>query len=259
MLQGGGLDPRSTPADVIRLYARFHDGGRDPDELIETVGLGDVAGTRIRRLSGGERQRLALALALVGEPEVLMLDEPTAGMDPEARRATRALLAGLRAEGRAMLLTTHDLGDVERLADRVAVLDGGRIVASGTPAALAAGAVPRLRFRLGRGLDDGELRALGRVLGESARPVGVAPGSPAGPASSASTPGWPAPTLVAEPGEAPGAYRVDGLPPDPALIAALAAWCAGAGLQIVELRAAAATLEERYLELTGDRDVEDVI
>jgi ABC-2 type transport system ATP-binding protein len=246
MLQGGGLDPRSTPVDVVRLYARFHDGGRDPDELLDAVGLREVAGTRIRRLSGGERQRLALALALVGEPEVLMLDEPTAGMDPEARRGARTLLAGLRAEGRAILLTTHDLGDVERLADRVAILDGGRIVASGTPAELAAGAVPRLRFRLVRGLDDGELSALGQALADTARPAAAAPSGPA-------------PALVAEPGEAPGAYRVDGPPPDPALVATLAAWCAGAGLQIVELRAAAATLEERYLELTGDRDVEDVI
>jgi ABC-2 type transport system ATP-binding protein len=175
-----------------------------------------------------------------------MLDEPTAGMDPEARRGTRALLAGLRAEGRAILLTTHDLGDVERLADRVAILDGGRIVASGTPAELAAGAVPRLRFRLVRGLDDGELAALGQALADTARPA-------------AAVPGGPALGLVAEPGEAPGAYRVDGPPPDPALVATLAAWCAGAGLQIVELRAAAATLEERYLELTGDRDVEDVV
>ena len=105
-----------------------------------------------------------------------MLDEPTAGMDPEARRATRALLAGLRAEGRAILLTTHDLGDVERLADRVAILDAGRIVASGTPAELAAGAVPRLRFRLVRGLDDGELSALGRALADTARPAAAAPG-----------------------------------------------------------------------------------
>ncbi|HEX4898252.1 MAG TPA: hypothetical protein VFV53_07840, partial [Candidatus Limnocylindrales bacterium] len=129
-------------------------------------------------------------------------------------------------------------------------LDAGRIVASGTPAELAAGAVPRLRFRLARGLDDGELSALGGALAGTAR---AAPDAPA------DAPGGPAPTLVAEPGEAPGAYRLDGPPPDPALVATLAAWCAGAGVQIVELRAAAATLEERYLELTGDRDVEDVI
>jgi ABC-2 type transport system ATP-binding protein len=240
MLQGGGLDPRSTPADAVRLYARFHDGGRDPDELLESVGLRDVAGTRVRRLSGGERQRLALALALVGEPEVLMLDEPTAGMDPDARRSTRALIAGLRAGGRAILLTTHDLGDVERLADRVAILDGGRIVAEGTPGDLAAGAEPRLRVRLARDLGASEAEGLRRA---------VAPAAPDDPGGAAVTP---------EPGEGRGAYRVDAPPPSPALVAALATWCAEAGIQVLELRAASATLEERYLELTGDRDVEDV-
>lgn len=233
MLQGGGLDPRSTPRDVLWLYARFHEGARDPAELLETVGLTGVARTRVRRLSGGERQRLALALALVGEPEVLILDEPTAGMDPEARRLTRELIGRLRAEGRAILLTTHDLGDVERLADRVAILHHGRIVAEGTPGDLAAGAVPRLRFRLGRSLDVAELGTLGLAV------AGAVPGA----------------RLIAEPGEAAGAYVVDGTVPDPALVATLAAWCATADVQILELRAAAATLEERYLELTGDRAV----
>jgi ABC-2 type transport system ATP-binding protein len=234
MLQGGGLDPRSTPRDVLRLYARLHAGGRDPDGLIRLVGLADVASTRVRRLSGGERQRLALALALVGDPEVLILDEPTAGMDPEARRATRAMIAGLRAEGRAILLTTHDLGDVERLADRAAILHRGRIIAEGTPAELAAGSAPRLRFRLARALLDVELADLAATLdagAPGARPVGETDG-------------------------ASGAYLVDGVAPDPSLVAAVAAWCDRAGIQIAELRAAAATLEERYLELTGDRDVE---
>jgi ABC-2 type transport system ATP-binding protein len=236
MLQGGGLDPRSTPRDTLRLYGRFHDGGRDPEELLAEVGLTTVAGTSVRRLSGGERQRLALALALVGDPDVLVLDEPTSGMDPAARRATRALIAGLRAEGRAILLTTHDLGDVERLADRVAILHGGRIVAEETPAGLAAGAAPRLRFRLARELEAGERAALGAAL------AGAMTGA----------------TPIDEPGEAPGSYHVDGAVPNPGLVAALAAWCATTGIQIVELRAAASTLEERYLELTGDRDVESV-
>jgi ABC-2 type transport system ATP-binding protein len=129
MLQDGGLDPRSTPRDLLRLYAAFFERGRDPEALLDIVGLREVAGTRVRRLSGGERQRLSLALALVGEPEVLILDEPTAGMDPEAKRSTRGLIAELRARGRAILLTTHDLADVERLADRVVILDGGRVVA----------------------------------------------------------------------------------------------------------------------------------
>ncbi|MCI0584356.1 MAG: ABC transporter ATP-binding protein [Chloroflexi bacterium] len=248
MLQGGGLDPRSTPAGVIHLYARLHDGPRDPVELLSTVGLGAVAGTRIRRLSGGERQRLALALALVGDPEVLLLDEPTAGMDPEARRSTRALIAGLRASGRAILVTTHDLADVERLADRVAILHGGRIVASGSPGEVAAGAEPRLRFRLARALEAPEIAALARALAAASEAATAAPQALP----------EPAPEAVPEAGDRPGSYRVDGAPPGPALVAALATWCAGAGIQIVELRAAAATLEERYLELTGDRDVEAV-
>ncbi|MEO7664509.1 MAG: ABC transporter ATP-binding protein, partial [Candidatus Limnocylindrales bacterium] len=160
MLQDGGLDPRSTPLDVLGLYARLHVGGREPRALLDAVGLTDVARTRVRRLSGGERQRLGLALALVGDPEVLLLDEPTAGMDPEARRTTRQLIAELRSEGRAILMTTHDLGDVERLADRVAILREGRMVADGTPESLATGASPTLRFRVARPLSEGERRAL---------------------------------------------------------------------------------------------------
>lgn len=234
MLQDGGLDPRSTPRDVLRLYAALHEEPRSPQSLIDLVGLTAVARTRVRRLSGGERQRLALAVALVGDPEVLILDEPTAGMDPEARRTTRALIAALRAEGRAILMTTHDLGDVERLADRVAILHGGRLVADGTPADVAAGAAPRLRLRLSRSLTEAEARGLRDDL------IAIAPGA----------------ELISEPGEAAGALRIEGVAPNPALIAAAATWCAQADLQIIELRAAAATLEERYLSLTGDQTVE---
>lgn len=235
MLQDGGLDPRITPTDILGLYGRLHVGGQSPGVLLDKVGLTAVARTRVRRLSGGERQRLALALALVGDPEVLLLDEPTAGMDPEARRTTRALIGSLRAAGRAILLTTHDLGDVERLADRVVILHGGRIVADGSPAELAAGATPRLRLRLGRALTSGELRDLARLVGEI-RDRAV---------------------LESELGEA-GAVRIDGVAPDPVLIAGVAGWCAERGIQIVELRAAAASLEERYLALTDDRAVEAV-
>ena len=233
MLQGGGLDPRSTPRDVLRLYARFHDGGRDPDALLETVGLTKAARTRARRLSGGERQRLALALALVGAPEVLILDEPTAGMDPEARRTTRELIAGLRAAGRAVLLTTHDLVDVERLADRVAILHKGRIVAEGTPVELSGGGEARLITRLARALTGSEAASLARAL-EAVRPGAVVGVDATGTAAT---------------------YRVEGVLPDPQLVAALATWCAGVDLAILELRTGAASLEERYFELTGDIDV----
>src|SRR3954462_4604308 len=187
------------------------------------VGLAGVAArTRYRRLSGGERQRVALALALVGRPEIAILDEPTAGMDVEARGATRELLEGLRASGTTIVLTSHDLADVERLADRIAILDRGRIVALGTASELTSDADPALRFRLRATLDDRDLAALAGRVGAS---------------------------VVTDDGV--GRYRVRERPPDPDLIAALAAWFAERGVPIVELRTDGSSLEERYLELTG--------
>ena len=230
MLQDGGIDPRTTPREALRLYARFYEDPEDPDRLLDLVDLGGAAGTRYRRLSGGERQRLGLALALLGRPELLVLDEPTAGMDPAAKQATRERIAALRDAGTTILLTTHELGDVERLADHVAVLDRGRLVAYGTPSELTGSGTPRVRFRLATPLQAPDLAALSAWAaghdGGVARIVG------AGPA---------------------GAYEVEGLarPPDAALIAGLAAWCAGRGLLITELRLGAASLEERYLELVG--------
>jgi ABC-2 type transport system ATP-binding protein len=233
MLQGGGLDPRSTPSDVLRLYAAFHDGGRSPDGLLDELGLRGVARTRVRRLSGGERQRLALALALVGDPEVLLLDEPTAGMDPEAKRVTRGLVSGLRDSARAILLTTHDLADVERLADRVVILARGRVVATGTPAELTAGAAPALRLRMTVPLGEAAIAALTEELRRT----------------------WPEARFETEPGD-PRAATIAGAQPEPWLTAAVASWAAANDVTIVELRSRTATLEERYLELTGDRDVE---
>ncbi len=133
MLQDGGFDIRARPVETLRQYAAFHADALDPNDLLDLIGLRPVAMTPYRRLSGGERQRLALAVALVGRPEVLILDEPTAGLDPEARAMTRELIADLRRGGVAMLLTSHDLVDVERLADRVLVIAGGRQLATGTP------------------------------------------------------------------------------------------------------------------------------
>jgi ABC-2 type transport system ATP-binding protein len=233
MLQEGGIDNRSTPREVLRLYARFFRDPEDPDALLEAVDLGRAAGTRYRRLSGGERQRLGLALALLGRPELLVLDEPTAGMDPAAKQATRERIAALRAAGTTILLTTHELGDVERLADRVAVLDRGRVVAHGSPAELTGSGAPRLRFRLAVPLD---------AAGAASLVEAVAPGVGA--------------ALV--PAGAGARYELCGLAaaPDPRLVAALAAWCAEHGLLLTELRLGAASLEERYLELVG-ADVAD--
>jgi ABC-2 type transport system ATP-binding protein len=234
MLQGGaGLEPRATPRDLLRLYAAFHDGGRAADALIEQVGLDAVATTRVRRLSGGERQRLALAIALAGDPEVLILDEPTAGMDPEARRTTRQLVASLRNEGRTILLTTHDLGDFERLADRVAILAHGRISVDDTPDAIVHGGSVAVRFRLHAAPSPAAIEQLAARIAALDGEAGLRPAGEA--------------TFEI----APGAASAD-------VVAAIATWAAREGLLVVELRAGAASLEERYLELTGDRDAEAV-
>jgi len=129
MLQGGGIDPRAQPRETLRQYGRFHAEPRDADELLDLVGLTDAARTRYRRLSGGERQRLGLALALVGRPDVVILDEPTAGMDPEARATTRAIVADLRSEGAAILLVSSDSEDLFAVCDRIMVMYEGRHVA----------------------------------------------------------------------------------------------------------------------------------
>jgi ABC-2 type transport system ATP-binding protein len=227
MLQEGGIDNRTTPREVLRLYARFYRDPEDPDALLEAVDLGRAASTRYRRLSGGEKQRLSLALALLGRPELLMLDEPTAGMDPAAKQATRERIAALRAAGTTILLTTHELGDVELLADHVAVLDRGRVVAYGTPAELTGAGAPRVRFRLSAPLADADLGALAAAVGGAGARVSAA--------------------------GAGAAYELTRLAaaPDPTVVAALAAWCAERGLLLTELRLGARSLEERYLELVG--------
>jgi ABC-2 type transport system ATP-binding protein len=221
MLQDGGVDRRARPRETLVQYAGFHADPRDPDELLALVGLEGVARTAYRRLSGGERQRLGLAMALVGRPEVVILDEPTAGMDPEARAATRRIIGELRDEGAAILLTSHDLTDVERLADRIAVLVDGRVVAAGTPAELMAAGTPSVRVRLDRPLDGAELEGLAHVIGGS---------------------------VVALEG---GRYRIDGVEGNAAMIAALTVWCATANLRILELTTAGESLEDAYLRLVG--------
>jgi ABC-2 type transport system ATP-binding protein len=233
MLQGGGgVDPRMTAREVLRLHGRFHVAPRNTDELLELVGLSTAARTRYRRLSGGEKQRLGLALALVGRPSLIVLDEPTAGMDVEGRTATRALLGQLRNEGVTILLTSHDLTDVERVADRIAIIDRGRVVALGAPLELSQAAFPVLRFRLDAPLSQPDVRALEERLRES---HGRA-------------------TLVEEGG---GRYRLDAIEPTPPLVALIAAWCGARGALIVELRAGGGSLEERYVELIGATGEDD--
>jgi ABC-2 type transport system ATP-binding protein len=136
MLQEGGLYPGIRPLEALRLFAAYYADHEDPEALLDLVGLRPVAGTLVRRLSGGQKQRLSLALALVGKPEVVFLDEPTAGMDPHARLTTWDVVVGLKERGATVILTTHAMDEAERLCDRVAIIDGGAIVAEGTPDAL---------------------------------------------------------------------------------------------------------------------------
>ena len=238
MLQGGaGLEPRATARDLVGLHVAFHDRGPSADELIDRVGLRSVAATRVRRLSGGERQRLSLAIALAGDPEVLVLDEPTAGMDPEARRATRELVATLRAEGRTILLTTHDLGDVERLADRVAILHEGRIVADASPEALVTRADSGVRFRVHTPPDEAAVERLRARLRATRPSVGLRP-------------------VATERTGAEARFEIEPGAASADVVLEIARWAAQEGLLVVDLQAGATSLEDRYLELTGDRDVE---
>jgi ABC-2 type transport system ATP-binding protein len=136
VLQGTHDNAELTVEEQVRHVAGFYPGARDPDEVIDSVGLTAARRTRTRRLSGGQRRRLDVALGVVGRPELLFLDEPTTGFDPQARRQFWDLIAGLRGDGTTILLTTHYLDEAEHLADRVAVIAAGRIVATGSPRSL---------------------------------------------------------------------------------------------------------------------------
>ena len=226
MLQRGGIYPMLGSAQVLHLFAAYYDDPDDPDQLIERVGLGPVRRTPWRRLSGGEQQRLSLALALVGKPEVLFLDEPTAGVDPEGRIVVRDIIADQRARGICVVLTTHELDEAERLADQVVIIDGGKKLAEGSPADLASGTADgSIRFTTAAGIDTGALcSALVGALG---------PG-----------------TTVME--DRPGAYRLvtaTGVAP-PTAIAALTGWLATHDLTVGDLRTGH-SLEEAYLAITG--------
>ena len=220
MLQQGGVYPGIRPREALRLFAAFYRDPEDPDELLERMGLASVAGSTWRRLSGGEQQRLSLAMAVVGRPEVAFLDEPTAGVDPGGRRVVRQVVRDLADGGAAVVLTTHELEEAERLADRVVIIDRGTVVAAGTPAELMAsgGPVQQIRFAAPPGLDAADLSmALGAAVQEVT----------------------------------PGEYRV-ATAPTPAAVAALAAWLAERDLPLTDLQAGRRTLEDVFLRLTGD-------
>jgi ABC-2 type transport system ATP-binding protein len=219
MLQRGGVYPGLTPERVVRLFASYYPDPADPADLLERTGLTGVARTPWRSLSGGEQQRVALALALVGRPEVAFLDEPTAGVDPAGRLAIRQLVSDLRRQGTTVVLTTHELEEAERLADRVLILRQGRLVAEGTPEELMrSGAGRRIRFGAPPGID---------TIGLSAHLGGA----------------------VRE--DQPGEYVAE-LDASPAAVARLASWLAELDLPLADLRAGRQSLEDVFLELTSE-------
>jgi ABC-2 type transport system ATP-binding protein len=141
VLQSSSLYPALTVRESLRVFAGYYSAPRDPDEVIELIGLVEKRDARVRTLSGGQQRRLDLGLGLIGDPELIFLDEPTTGFDPGARRTAWETIRNLRALGKTILLTTHYLDEAEQLADRVAVLREGAIVREGTPAELTGGSV----------------------------------------------------------------------------------------------------------------------
>jgi ABC-2 type transport system ATP-binding protein len=220
MLQAGGVPTTARAGEYLRVMASFYAHPLDPAALLAVLGLSGSARIPYKHLSGGQQQRLGLAAAVIGRPELVFLDEPTAGLDPQARHATWELIEGLRSGGTAVILATHYMEEAERLADQVVIVDQGQVVASGGPADLT-GSDGELRFRAEPGLDLAALLA--------ALPAGaVAKESPA------------------------GHYLIESVDRvDPQLIASVTAWCAEHGVLARDLQIESRTLEDLFLELTG--------
>jgi ABC-2 type transport system ATP-binding protein len=161
-LQETHLQERLTVAESLRLFRSFYQHGRDVDQLLKMVSLEDKRDTWYSRLSGGQKQRLAVACALAGDPEILFLDEPTTGLDPQSRRQLWDLILAYRGEGRTVLLTTHYMDEAERLCDRVGIVDHGKMIALGTPRELIAtlGGEEVVEFAVAAPLELGALQAL---------------------------------------------------------------------------------------------------
>jgi len=219
MLQSGGAHASARTREMLSLIGRCSAHPLDTDWLLAELGLTSVARTPVRRLSGGQVQRLSLAMALIGRPEMLFLDEPTAGLDPAARHLVWDLLRAARADGVTIVLTTHLMDEAELLADQVVIIDHGRAVASGTTAELLGDELPHLRFTAVSGLD------LGLLL--QALPAGY--------------------TAVEV---RPGHYRVDG-DISPATMATITSWFARVGVLATDLQVGRRSLDDVYLDLTG--------
>ncbi len=220
MLQGGGAYPAAQAGEMLDLVASYSANPLDPQWLMETLGLTEAAKTTYRRLSGGQQQRLALACAVVGRPELVFLDEPTAGMDAHARIVVWELIDALRSDGVTIVLTTHQLSEAEELADQLVIIDRGVAVASGTPAELMrSGAENQLRFRAPRMLD---LSLLISALPERYKVTEISPGE----------------------------YLVEGQI-DPQVLATVTAWCARLNVLANDMRVEQRSLEDVFLDLTG--------
>jgi ABC-2 type transport system ATP-binding protein len=218
----GGVYPSARVGETLRLFAALYASPLPVSELLERLDLTHVAGTQWRRLSGGEQQRLSLALCVIGRPEVVFLDEPTAGLDVQGRRSTWRLIDDLKAAGVTVVLTTHLIDEAESLADKVVIVDRGRVIRTGSPRELvAAGEQPELRFEGPAGMPVMELEA-------------ALPGSTA----TESTPGH---------------YLVTGtVTPD--TVAAVTAWCAKRGVLPDRITTGASSLEEVFVRLTGSTE-----
>lgn len=217
MLQAGGVYPTMRASEAVALFCAYHDHVRRPDELLQLVGLTDRASSSWKQLSGGEQQRLSLALALAGNPSIAFLDEPTAGVDVAGRQLVRSIVRSLAASGCAVLLTTHELDEAERLADQVIIIDHGALVASGSPDALRRSGPSTVRFAAPPGLPADQL----------AEHLAL---------------------VVTEP--TPGEYVVAG-EGTPAVVARLTGWLAERDIAIGDLRAGRQRLEDVFLRLTA--------
>jgi ABC-2 type transport system ATP-binding protein len=224
MLQQGGLFPQITAREALRLFAAFYPENEDPDALLDLLQLREVAKTRFRQLSGGQKQRLSLALALVGKPRLVFLDEPTAAMDPQARRGTWNIIRSLRDRGTTVLLTTHFMDEAEQLANRVAIVDHGRLVALDTPAGLRHAVANEVRFTtVPHVLEDAVASALHLPR-----------------------------NMVERENDGTLVVHVE---PTPERIAHLSAWLAKENVLLTELRAGSRSLEQAFLTLTASDGV----
>jgi ABC-2 type transport system ATP-binding protein len=220
MLQSGGAWSGVRAHEMLRHVAELYAHPLDVDMLVERLGLGSCGRTPYRRLSGGQQQRLGLAMALVGRPELVFVDEPTAGLDPQARRATWELLEEVRRDGVTVVLTTHFMDEAERLADQVFVVDHGRLLAAGSPRELThAEEQASVSFQARPGLD---LSSLAHALRDR--------------------------FVVAE--HPAGTYVVTG-PVGPQELAAVTSWCSEHQVMPAGLTVGRRTLEDVFLELTG--------